>query len=125
MGRQDRPVVLVVEDEGIVRELVCMDLEDAGFDVMEAGSGDEAFVMLTDLPRERAVDLLFTDIRMPGKIDGWTLAEKARDILPNLSVVYASGYSSEPARAVPGSEFIRKPYRTEVLLDTIRKLGAE
>jgi CheY-like chemotaxis protein len=60
---------------------------------------------------------------MPGSIDGWTLAEKAREYLPELPVLYASGNSPEPSRIVAGSEFIAKPYRTSVVLEAVRRLG--
>ncbi len=121
MGQVNRPLVLVVEDEPIVREMVCMDLDDAGFDTIDAGSGDEAIAILGRHNNgDRPISLLFTDISMPGKTDGWALAEAARALLPDLNVVYASGYSPVLTRAVPRSHFLSKPYRTSLLLKTIR-----
>ena len=118
------PVVLVVEDEEIVREVVCMDLVDAGFSVREAATGDEAIrILQEESPGDAQIGVLFTDIRMPGSLDGWSLAERARVLKPDLQVLYASGYSSEPAREVPGSFFITKPYRTTLLLEMIRRFG--
>ncbi|MDB5644213.1 MAG: response regulator receiver protein [Hyphomicrobiales bacterium] len=117
------PLILVVEDEEIVREIVCLDLAEAGFAVLEAASGDEAIVLLRNRSAgEDAVDLLFTDIRMPGTLDGWTLAEQARDLAPGLGVIYASGHITRPERAVPGSIFLSKPYRTANLLESLRRL---
>jgi len=118
-----KSMVLVVEDEEIVREIVCMDLEDAGFDVLEAKSADEALSLL----RRRyscgeEVRILFTDIRMPGQLDGWDLAERARILAPELGVVYASGNELAPHRAVPGSIFLAKPYRTADLLKSLTLL---
>jgi CheY-like chemotaxis protein len=67
--------VLVVEDEDLIRSMVVDDLVEAGFDVLQADSGDEALTYLDAAP---PVDVLFTDIRMPGSTDGWQLAEKFR-----------------------------------------------
>jgi CheY-like chemotaxis protein len=119
MSVAGKPLILVVEDEEIVRELVCMDLADAGFDVIEASTGDEAFSLMR---KRHDVSLLFTDIKMPGSLDGWTLAEKARGLAPALGVVYASGHVTAPERAVPGSIFLAKPYRTAILIDSLKRL---
>ena len=123
MDQVSKPVVLVVEDEEIVREIVCLDLADAGFEVLEARTGDEAFRLLTDRASADPIRILFTDIRMPGKLDGWDLAEKARDLSPELGVVYASGHVTVPERAVPGSIFLTKPYRTAKLLESLKRLN--
>lgn len=123
MVEAQKPLILVVEDEEIVREVVCMDLEDAGFEVLEACSGDEALNLFQKhVNGDGAVSLLFTDIRMPGSLDGWELAEKARGLSPELGVVYASGHATAPDRAVPGSIFLRKPYRTSILLESLKRL---
>jgi len=114
-----RKRALVVDDEEMVREIVVWALEDMGFDVVGASSGDQAF----DLLGRDAIDLLLTDIRMPGGIDGWTLAEKARAVMPDLPVIYVSGYSHEPPRMTKGSVFVQKPLRTETLRQAIEDLG--
>jgi len=118
-----RKLVLVVEDEDIVREIVCMELGDAGFNVLDAGTADEALgLLLRHASAGNDICILFTDIRMPGSLDGWDLAERARSLVPGLGVVYASG--NEPAlhRAVPGSIFLPKPYRTVDLLKSLSRL---
>jgi CheY-like chemotaxis protein len=126
MVEVEKPLILVVEDEENVREIVCMDLEDAGFEVIEAGSGDEAFSLFRRCATgDRAIRLLFTDIRMPGSMDGWELAEKARGLAPALGVVYASGHLATADRAVPGSIFLQKPYRTTNLLESLKRLRAQ
>jgi CheY-like chemotaxis protein len=117
----DKRVVLVVEDDDLVRETIVLELEDAGFEVLTAESGDEASFLL---PKMRRIDLLLTDIRMPGRIDGWVLADMARCRRPNLPVIYASGYNPQDAREVDGSLFISKPYRAGDILAAITKLGA-
>jgi CheY-like chemotaxis protein len=112
--------VLVVEDDAMVRDIIVTELADAGFAVIEAPSGDDALVILQ---RETSIDVLFTDIRMPGDLDGWDLAERARELRPKLPVIYASGFSATPAREVPGGVFLTKPYTTRVILDAVRRAG--
>ena len=80
--------ILLVEDEMLVRELAFEDLVDAGHDVTVAGSGDEALGILR---RDQGFEVLFTDIRMPGELDGWQLAERARDLIPGLKIIFATG----------------------------------
>lgn len=111
--------ILVVEDEALVREMIAFELHEAGFSVADAGSADEALVILD----ERPVSLLFTDIRMPGSMDGWCLAEEARARNPALHVIYASGYSDEQ-RLVADSIFLKKPYRPSEVLAAIDRLLA-
>jgi CheY-like chemotaxis protein len=111
--------VLVVEDEDLVREIVTWALEDLGFDVIGASSGDQAVEVLG----EGDIDLLLTDIRMPGRLDGWTLAERARDVIPDLPIIYVSGFSHEPPRLTKGSIFIQKPLRAETLRQAMQDIG--
>ena len=66
--------VLVVEDEELLRAVAVQALEDAGFQVIEATTGEEAIGKC-----QEALDVLFTDIRLPGKINGWDIAERCRD----------------------------------------------
>ena len=115
-----KPVVLVVEDDDLVREAIVLELEDAGFEVLTAGSGDEASYLL---PKMKRIDLLLTDIRMPGRINGWVLADMARCRRPDLPVIYASGFLPQEAREVDGSLFISKPYRAGDIVAAITKLG--
>lgn len=114
-----RPLLLVVEDEALVRQLVVLELEDAGYDVVEAETGEEA---LAALRRHPGIQLLFTDIRLPGSLCGWDIAERARAMRPDLPVIYATGYSGD-LRLVPGSEFMRKPYKPAAVIQCMRDLG--
>ena len=112
--------LLVVEDEPLVRELIVLELEDAGYDVVEAEDGPTALKLL----REHAdIALLFTDIRLPGGLTGWDIAEKARAIRPDLPVIYTTGYSSDELRLVAGAHFLKKPYRPHMVIDAIGKFG--
>jgi CheY-like chemotaxis protein len=115
-----KPVVLIVEDDELVREAIVLELEEAGFEVHAAESGDEASFLL---PKMRRIDLLLTDIRMPGRINGWVLADMARCRRPDLPVIYASAYRPEDSREVEGSLFISKPYRVGEILAAIGQLN--
>jgi CheY-like chemotaxis protein len=111
--------ILLVEDEEMVRDVVIWTLEDMGFVVVGASSGDQAL----DILRGGAIDILLTDIRMPGGVDGWTLAEKAREVIPDLPVIYMSGFSQEPPRMAKGSVFVQKPLRSESLRQAMQDIG--
>ena len=110
--------VLVVEDESLIRETIADELEDAGFLVLEAETAEQGLEILESKP----VHVLFTDIRLPGVLDGWSLAERARALDPNLPVIYATGFSAEEPRFVPKSVFLRKPYLPSAVLAAIEKL---
>ena len=111
-------MVLVVEDEPLVRETIVCELEDAGFGVLEAETAETGLAILKQHP----VSLLFTDIRLPGFMDGWDLAEAARSLDPKLPVIYATGFTAEDPRLVPQAVLLRKPYRPSAVLAVIRKL---
>ena len=83
--------VLLVEDEPLIRALIADEMTDAGYVVTEACNGREAMTALEAAPD---FDLLFTDIRLPGLLDGWAIAERARALNPDIGVVYATGYSA-------------------------------
>jgi CheY-like chemotaxis protein len=110
--------VLVVEDDELVRETIVGELQDQGYVVIEAVTAEEGLEVL----EKRPVGVLFTDIRLPGTIDGWDLAEAARALNPNLAVIYATGYSPEAPRFVPRSIFLRKPYLPSMVIAAIEKL---
>lgn len=115
-----RPTVLIVEDEALIRDVVALEFADAGYDVLEAEDYESAFA---HLDTDAAIDLLFTDIRLPGSIDGWDIAERARALRPALPVFYATGYSADAPRLVAGGKFFRKPYRPLEIIDAARAMG--
>lgn len=117
-----RPVVLIVEDEPLVRQLVVFEFEDAGFEVLEAQTGEEAAATLALGNR---IDLLFTDLRLPGVLDGWDVAERARKRDANMPVIYATGYGQGDQRSVPGSLFLAKPYHAEAVISAAATLGVK
>jgi CheY-like chemotaxis protein len=110
--------ILVVEDEELLRALAVDAFDDAGFEVIEAATGEDAVARC----KEHIADALFTDIRLPGKIDGWDIAEQCRIANPRLPVVYATGYNIVAERRVPGSRFFHKPYHPEEVIQAIREL---
>jgi two-component system, response regulator PdtaR len=111
--------VLVVEDEMIVRMTISEYLRDEGYDVIEAGTADEA---LTILQNGTGIDLVFTDVRMPGSIDGCELARRIRTHWPKLPVILTSGYSDEllTARSISEDIVVPKPYRPQAIVTTIK-----
>jgi CheY-like chemotaxis protein len=100
--------VLFVEDEFLISEWVALALSEQGFAVQAVGNAADALRTLTTEP----VDVLFTDINLPGDMDGAALARRAREMQPHLPVVYASARANmlNPADRVPGSSFVPKPY---------------
>jgi len=111
--------ILVVEDEELVRDMIVEELRDAGFHVLEAADGEAASSLLTG---NSAVDVLFTDIRLPGQLDGWAVAQFARQLRAALPVVYATGYTVDRSAEVSGAIFLNKPYQPSFVIETIQKL---
>lgn len=109
--------ILVVEDEWLVRELVVEELRDAGFEVLEAETGADAIAQ----SQEHDPDVLFTDIRLPGGVDGWQIAERCREAKPSLPVIYATAFCDQ-TRMVPGAVLFKKPYRTTQIVAAIEQL---
>ena len=114
--------VLVVEDDEPVRRLACLELRALGYDVLEAGRGSEALALLdSGCP----VDLLFTDVVMPGGMSGRQLAEAALQRRPGLRVLYTSGYTENAivhhGRLDPGVQLLPKPYRRDDLAKAVRQ----
>jgi CheY-like chemotaxis protein len=70
----------------------------------------------------KVADLLITDVKLPGKIDGWQIAERCREHDPDLPVIYASGFSPVAPRPVSGSLVLQKPYHPEQLVQAIREV---
>lgn len=111
--------ILVVEDENDLRELVVECLEGEGWDVLSADSGEQALEHLRTNPN---IGALFTDIRLPGGIDGWSVAEEYRALHPNRPVLYATGYSASHT-PVSGSMFFRKPYKLQQIVLYLKALA--
>lgn len=120
----DDPIctVLVVEDESFVSMVVVEELESEGCHVIEASSGE---VALTHLNNGHAVDVVFTDIRLGGDVDGWDVAEAFRKEDPTTGVIYTSGRGVEQQREVPGSLFYGKPYKPAEIVGACLQLAKD
>ncbi len=102
--------IMVVEDEDDVRDLVSASLRDHGFSVLAVPNAEVALQILKEQVK---FDLLFTDIVMPGTLNGFELADRAKELQPDLKVLYATGFANLPERAAGAlhGRLIRKPYR--------------
>ena len=115
------PVVLVVEDEVLVRMNIVGSMEDAGFTVFEAGNADQAIRMLEAHPE---IALLFTDIDMPGSMDGLKLAAAVRNRWPPVKIVITSGHVQIRSEDMPvEGQFISKPYDPSKVVSTLWELA--
>lgn len=115
-------VVLLVEDEFIVRYNAADWLRDAGYVVVETASGEEAigFCQLG-----MSIDIVFTDINLTGAATGWDVAECFRTQRPSVPVIYTSGKLIDRSRCVPGSGFVPKPYNGADILKVCQQLRAQ
>ncbi len=118
----DRPSrsVLVVEDEALLLFTIADELRDAGFIVYEASNADEA---IRHLETHTRIDIMFTDIDMPGSMDGLRLSAAVRDRWPPVKIIVTSGKNRPASEALPaGGIFIPKPYAPDRLTSTINGL---
>ena len=113
--------ILVIEDDPDVRDLAVAIFRNQGYEVVEAQNGKEAIKHLKD---GQLFDLLFTDIVLPGGMTGFDSADQAKQLQPNIKVVFATGYADDTighrAEFDLGRNLIRKPYRRVELLKTVR-----
>lgn len=118
-----RFVVLLVEDEPLIRMMAADVLTDAGFVVMESEHADAALAMLQN--EAENVHAMFTDIQMPGSMDGLRLAHHTRRHWPWIALMLASGRSRPEKVEMPeGSRFLSKPYSPTHLLQGVREMAA-
>ncbi|MBP1472998.1 PAS domain-containing protein [Frateuria sp. MAH-13] len=115
--------ILVVEDDAQVRATVVELLGELGYDVLTAGTGEEAQAVLASAP---SIDLLFTDVMMPGAVNGLALATEAKKRYPRIAVLHTSGY---PREGIFGGDFLDprvhllgKPYTREAMARAVRQL---
>ncbi|MEO6382429.1 MAG: response regulator, partial [Nitrobacter sp.] len=112
-----RPVVLVVEDEPLIRLNVCDMLEDDGFEVITAANAHKAIEILES---RLDIRIIFTDVQMPGTIDGMALVRMTRDRWPPIRIVVASAYNVKQADLPTGGRFLPKPYTSEQVTGIVR-----
>jgi two-component system, response regulator PdtaR len=114
--------VLVVEDEFLVRLDIVDHLSESGFTVLEAENADQAIALLE---QHSDVQLVFTDIDMPGSMDGLKLANAVRDRWPPVRIIVTSGHRMVEVTDLPdGSVFFSKPYRHREIVSSINELLA-
>jgi CheY-like chemotaxis protein len=123
MGAQESDciTILVVEDECLLRCEIVEHLVEAGFRVLEADSAEAALAFAGN---GHQIDLVFTDIRLGGHLNGWDVGEGFRAAFPEMPIIYTSGLSISPAREVAGSVFFDKPYNPAGIISACRTLTA-
>lgn len=109
--------VLVVEDDALVRTGLALTLEDANLQVFEAGNAQEALALLEEVGD---VDVVVTDVDMPGPINGLTLATLVHVDRPSTRIVVISGLPIHPSELPPGVTILQKPFTLGGLTDTVR-----
>lgn len=112
-------IILVVEDEVLIRMMMATELRAAGFAVLEAANADEALKVLRS---SEPVDLMVTDIRMPGTMDGIRLAASVRGMWESIKIIIASAHTPEWPVAVICDAFIGKPFTPDRLIERVRQV---
>lgn len=110
--------ILVVEDEFLIRFMLADSLRAKGYQVLEAGNGDEGFDILLS---GQAVDLIVTDVRMPGTIDGMELTRRSKSLAPTRPVIVCSADLFR-SQSHPANAFLTKPYSFDALAGWIVRL---
>ncbi len=117
-----RPLMLIVEDEPLIRMCAVDFAEEAGYAALEAQDAAEALEILES---REDIGILFTDITLPGEMDGLTLATQAGERWPGMRIMLASGgLSGLPAEAAPGAVRLPKPYGLTQFLHAMEEVAA-
>ena len=117
-----RQTVLIVEDEVLIRMSSAATLEDAGFRILEAGSSAEALQILA---ANKDIDILMTDVRLPGEMDGLDLVALVHRVHPDIRAIVVSGNTSaEDASNAGAIGFLPKPYMAHSLVCAVNELIA-
>jgi len=115
------PYALVTDDEALIRMDAAAILQDAGFRTFEACNVDEAVAILER--SAESIQLLFTDVEMPGERDGFDLTQLCAERWPHISILVASGRRNpQPGELPDGAVFVGKPFSTEVVIDRLHTL---
>jgi DNA-binding response OmpR family regulator len=118
--------LLVVEDEILIRLAICSYLRECGFKVIEAANGDEALIVLQ--ASDMKVDMVLSDVEMPGTMDGFGLAQWLRTNQPGMPIMLVGSPSKAVDAAADLCEsgpMLAKPYEPQILLDRIRRTLSE
>ena len=112
-------MILLVEDEALIRLAASEMLRDAGFDVVKASSAAEAMIALS---AHSDVDMLFSDVELPGGPDGLTLAQTVNEKYPAVAILLTSGRTRPgSAELPPGGRFVAKPYDEREVISLLRR----
>ena len=112
--------VLLVEDDDLVRDVICAVLEQNGCRVLHAADGEAALDLLTSGP---PADVLIADAHLPGAMTGWAVARLFGAVRPGRRVVYISGERFAPVLPVENSIFMSKPFQTTKMLQAVMGLA--
>lgn len=120
VAKGKRTLILVVEDDFLLRMDAVQMIEEAGFDTLEAANADEAILILE---ARNDINVIFTDIDMPGSMDGLKLAHAVRGRWPPIQIITTSGHVTVQDKDLPtGGRFIPKPYSSGYVTEVIRDL---
>jgi CheY-like chemotaxis protein len=123
MNSDTRPAVLIVEDEPLIRMDAVNMISEAGFRTYEAASADQAIALME---RHPDIGILFTDIEMPGTMDGLKLAAYVRDRWPPVVIIIASGAAGLDSTTFPeGASFFPKPYLARQITTTLHHISQQ
>jgi CheY-like chemotaxis protein len=116
------PTILVTEDEFLIQMTLTTWLEDSGYEVLVASSGSEAVAILEG--RQAKISALVTDVRLGDGLTGWDVARRARELNPEIAVVYSTGHGINewPTQGVPNSSMLQKPFAEAQLVLAISSL---
>lgn len=117
---QDLTTILVVDDELLIRNFAVDALETAGYNVVDAPDADAA---LKTLERYDYVSIIFSDIRMPGSMNGLEFARVVSARWPNIKLLLTSGAANRPADAPDGCQFLPKPYNYGDLIERVKAIA--
>ena len=115
--------ILIVDDEGALLDVSSRILTELGYKTLCASNGDQALAILKETP---SIDLLFTDVVMPGSLNGLALAQAARELRPNLRILLASGFTGKSLEPDESGDIVhsmlRKPYDNGDLAIYVRRI---
>jgi CheY-like chemotaxis protein len=115
-------LILVVEDDALIQDVVREALNDGGFETEITTSGEQAIALLQD--DKTQFRALLTDIHLSGKLTGWDVAKRARELIPEMPVVYMTGAAADewPSHGVPNSVLLNKPFAPAQVLTAVSHL---
>ena len=118
-----QPQILIVEDEFLIRLTLSEVLTDEGYAVLEAETGEDALAIIAQHP---AIDVVLTDIQLPGKMDGRALVREARATRPDLPVIFMTGRPDTMTPPPPGARemFVAKPYLPSEIVAAVTRILA-